>query len=184
MSVRQGCGLELCSVEQSPGIFQLWASLSVCPWKAEATVTFVTFRNGDSSVIQCIPLHDSCAVMWLFNAVLQPSSVLAAGLGWHGFATNECFRRWQLRVMPQGQELGESVHLMDQLCRKIMAVGSDSPVKFRVLVYVVRSSRVCFCFCSLGVPIGHGSPTLTLSWWMHGNPSSLGKALCCGRWTR
>lgn len=50
---------------------------------------------------------------------------------------------------------------MDQQCNRIVAGGSDTPVKFPVVVCVVRDSEFCFCICSLGVPIGRGSPTST-----------------------
>lgn len=51
--------------------------------------------------------------------------------------------------------------LMEQQCHKIMAMDSDTPVKLPVGFCVVPDSGVCFCLCSLGVPIGRGSPTST-----------------------
>lgn len=67
----------------------------------------VTFRNSDSSVIYSISLRDSCAVPWMFSAVLlshTTSSVLTARLGWDGLAAKgECFRKWHWEpsIVPQ-----------------------------------------------------------------------------------
>lgn len=62
-------------------------------------------------------------------------------------------------ALPRGRH--ELRDLMGQPCHKVMAVDSDTPVKLPVVFCVVPESGVCFCLCSLGVPIGHGSPTST-----------------------
>lgn len=84
------------------GIFPLLANVPAWPCKAETakshlsvSVPDVTFRNGGSRVIYSISLHDSCAVIRMFSAVLlshTTSSALTAGMGWDGLAAKgECF---------------------------------------------------------------------------------------------
>jgi len=51
--------------------------------------------------------------------------------------------------------------LMDRQRHKVMAVGSDTPAKLPVADRVVPDFGPCLCLHSLGVPIGHGSPTST-----------------------
>lgn len=85
----------LCRIES-----RHFAALGQCTSVAEAvklhasgSTQDVLFRNSGSDVIYSISLHISCAVTWMFSAVLlSHTSVLTARLGWDGLATKgECF---------------------------------------------------------------------------------------------